>query len=302
MVQNQTQHITQQKGGQYGKDKVMTCLGGLWHGVEWLLGNGFIRGNSQEKLLYFVGKYQKQTDIRGRAISGRSWFESTLFVTAVKSLNLSILQFLHQNKWSIQSFLCHAGCYLWKQFSVSDTGQGGWEMLQHTQDKGGVPFSFHLNSERKAIAGEGLGVASVQDERWVPVIPTESSPVPSFPKADLEQQFVFCRLWKTDLAESCRTALTWGALVLTCILLGAPGSAALGHFASKIQTKAGVQQSREEGRGSACLQLPSGSGEGGGGGGWLPAGCTAASLHRARPAGHPLRQELLLQLGWHGFF
>lgn len=87
--------------------------------------------------------------------------------------------------------------------------------------------------------------------------------------------------------------------MLICSLLGAPGLAALGHFAFNIKTNAGVQQSLEERRGSACLQLPSGSGEeeGGGGGGWLPAGCTAAPLHRARPAGHPLRQELLLQLG-----
>lgn len=159
-----------------------------------------------------LGNIKSTTDIRGRAIrskSGGSWFESTLFVTSEKSLNSSILQFLHQNKWSIQSSPCHAGCYLWKQFTASDTGQGGWGMLRHTQNKlkGAVPFSFHLNSKRKAIA-EGLGLASVQDERWVPVILAESSPVPPFPKAPLEQQFILCRLSKTRLAESCRAART----------------------------------------------------------------------------------------------
>lgn len=138
-------------------------------------------------------------------------------MTSVELLNSSILQFLYQNKWSIQSSSCHAGSYLWRQFSVSDTSQGGWGMLQDTENKlkSGVSFPFHLNSERKAVAGEGLGLASLQDERWVPVTPAQSSPVPLFPKAHLEQQFIFCSLWKTHLlhtlfwmAESRRTALT----------------------------------------------------------------------------------------------
>lgn len=69
-------------------------------------------------------------------------------------------------------------------------------MLQDTENKlkSGVSFPFHLNSERKAVAGEGLGLASLQDERWVPVTPAQSSPVPLFPKAHLEQQFIFCSL------------------------------------------------------------------------------------------------------------
>lgn len=72
--------------------------------------------------------------------------------------------------------------------SVSDTSHRVWGMLQHTQNKleSNVPFPFHLNS------GEGL--ASVQDERWVPVMPAESSPVPLFPKAHLEERFVFSSL------------------------------------------------------------------------------------------------------------
>lgn len=74
-------------------------------------------------------------------------------------------------------------------------------MLQHPQNKfkGGVSFPFHLNSEKKTkpkrIAGEGLGLASVQDEKWVPVIPAESSPVPLLLNARLDQQFIFCILW-----------------------------------------------------------------------------------------------------------
>ena len=62
------------------------------------------------------------------------------------------------------------------------------------QAKSVVPFPFLLASEIKTTE-EGLGLASVQDERRVPLIPVQSSPVPHFPKARLEQQqFVFCSL------------------------------------------------------------------------------------------------------------
>lgn len=70
-------------------------------------------------------------------------------------------------------------------------------MLQHVQIelKSVVPFPFLLASEIKTTEGGGLGLASVESERRVSLIPVQSSPVPHFPKAHLEQQqFIFCSL------------------------------------------------------------------------------------------------------------